>query len=76
MKHMLSENKFDIIGLTETRRNKDSPVFEIPHNFKWLGKDRTSNKGGGIGFFVNIKTVSIDNDNLLNSQSDPLEILD
>ena len=75
MKDVLTRNHFDIIGLTETKRNPDHPVTEIHKDYAWIGKDRVNGIGGGIGFMYSQKSISIQDDNLLNSRQDEKERL-
>ena len=75
MKSMLMKQPFDIVAITESKRSDDHPVSELHHNYKWIGKNRSANGGGGIGFLLNNKTVPITDANLLNSQDDDVERL-
>jgi hypothetical protein len=75
MKQLMHEQPLDIIALVETKRSADHPVLEIHNDYQWIGKNRQSRNGGGIGFLYNTKTVSVIEDNLLNSKYDSLERL-
>ena len=73
MKKLLDEEKMDIVALTETKRNDDHPVSNLHHNYNWIGKNRSNGRGGGIGFIYNSKSISVIDDNLLNSKADNRE---
>ncbi len=75
MNHLLGESHFDIIALTETRRNENNIVTDLKENYKWIGKDRINGKGGGISFLYTEKYVTVTNDNLLSSSDDSYERL-
>jgi exonuclease III len=75
MKHLLSQHKFDLVAISESKRDADHPVTEIHNDYTWIGKDRTKGKGGGIGFLCNKNSLSIQDDDLLNSKSDDKERL-
>ena len=51
---LLSSNKIDILGITETKLNDKHPTdtFSIKGYHKPFRKDRTENKGGGIIVYV------------------------
>lgn len=65
----------DIIAIVETRRNDDHPVSNLHNDYSWIGKNRLNGMGGGIGFLCNSKSVSVMDDNLLNSKTDTFERL-
>ena len=75
MTNLLDNHNIDIVGISESKRSENNPVSEIHKDYSWIGKNRSGNAGGGIGFLVNKKTVSITDDNLLNTQSDEFERL-
>ena len=75
MKHFLSETPLDIIALTETKRNDNHIISDMPTGYNWIGKNRANGLGGGIGFLFNTATVSVNDNNLLNSMSDESERL-
>ena len=75
MKCLLDHNALDIIALAETKRNNDHPVIELHNDYQWIGKNRVSGNGGGVGFMINTKKVSVLEDNLLSSQTDEIERL-
>jgi endonuclease/exonuclease/phosphatase family metal-dependent hydrolase len=50
-------------------------VSDLHKDFSWIGKNRIKNRGGGIGFICKNKSVSVMNDNLLNSMDDHFERL-
>jgi hypothetical protein len=77
MKQLLLDHHLDIIAITESKRDSDHIIHEneIPNGYKWIGKNRSSGKGGGIGFLYNSTSVSIEDDNLIDSRTDTMERL-
>ena len=75
IEQVLNENRFDIVAIAESKRDQDHPVSHLHSEYKWIGKNRVHKQGGGIGFLYNSNTVSINNDDLLNSKCDSLERL-
>ena len=75
MQKCLEEKQLHIVGLAETRRNVDHPVTLLHPHYNWIGKDRNNRSGGGIGIMYNTKSVTILDDNLLNSKTDDFERL-
>ena len=75
MKHFISKSPLDIIALTETKRNEDHIISDMPIGYNWIGKNRANGLGGGIGFMYNTATVSVNDNNLLNSMHDESERL-
>ena len=71
---MVQANNMDIIGLVETKRSDEHPVTEMPTEYSWIGKNRVKNRGGGIGFLIH-NSISVKDDNLLNSHDDEHERL-
>lgn len=75
VKQLLYDKTLDIIAITESKRNTDHPVIELHRDYKWIGKDRVNGIGGGVGFLLNSKSISVNDDNLLGSKTDTLERL-
>ena len=75
MKNLLSQKSLDIVAIAESARDDDHPVIELHPDYKWIGKNRHSGKGGGIGFMCNSNKISIIDENLLNSMTDTFERL-
>lgn len=65
----------DIVAVAESKRNSDHIVSDLHKDFKWIGKNRSKNRGGGIGFIYKSNNVSVINDDLLNSKDDHFERL-
>ena len=59
MKNILVEKPFDIMCITESKCSDDYPMIKIHQDYKWTGKNRSTNGGGGIGFLVNNHTISV-----------------
>ena len=75
MKVILGERSFDIMCITESKHSDDHPMTEIHEGYKWIGKNRSTNGGGEIGFLVNNHTISVIDDNLQGAKSDEFEWL-
>ena len=73
MKEMLDVHKLDMIAICESQRNDDHPVVEMHEDYIWLGKNRKDGMGGGVGFLCNKKSISVNDDNLLESKVDDYE---
>ena len=69
---LLKDEQFDIFGIAESFLNKNDVVNL--HGYKWLGKNRITKGGGGIGFFIS-DSVCIVEEDMFNSSSDVYERL-
>ena len=51
--HLLSQCKFDVVALTETWLQSNTPLqmLSIP-NYNLINTDRPDKRGGGVGFYV------------------------
>ncbi len=65
--HILAKQQVDI--LAETRHNDDHHVVEKMKDYIWIGKNRSSRMGGGVGFMVNTNKVSVNEIECLNSRT-------
>ena len=70
MKHLLDENQFDIVAVTESKWDQDHPIIESHNECKWIGNNRVNRLGGRHGFLIRTKTISVNNENLESMNDD------
>ena len=75
MKQLLQKHNIDIVAISESKRDDDHPVINIHPDYAWIGKNRSTGKGGGVGFMLNKNSVSVTDGILLNSMDDEFERL-
>lgn len=64
------DNNVDVFGIAETFLKHDEKVNV--NGYKWIGKNRTSKGGGGIGFLIK-DFIEIVNDDVFDTSSDDFE---
>ncbi|XP_071959459.1 uncharacterized protein [Antedon mediterranea] len=65
--HFLKDNSIQILGLAETFLQNDQTI-DI-NSYKWIGKNRKSKNGGGIGFLIS-EAITIMDDNYFDPHDD------